>query len=471
MTKLQVDNLSFAYEADQPNVLNQINWIPEEGSFNLLIGPSGSGKSTLLKAMAGLLPKFGGVITAGNVFLNDEPIQPLAPFERAKRIAMLFQNPDRQFAMRTARLQLVFTLENLQLPIDTISQRVALAINSLHLEQIADQDLLTLSGGEKQRVALAIILAMDSDIVLLDEPFASVDPTARLALLTDLKKMQLEQHKTIIISDHDLSGYQELVDHLFAIDTASGTLHQQPLSKLFDLPAQTPFYGLPHSTGPLGWQDLTLTVGKSRQLLKNSNFTLPTGQIGLLSGANGIGKSTLFKALSHQVKYTGQVTWHNEDTTKIKLKNWAKKVALIFQSASDQFVTMTVQEEITLSQQHGLAAAYWSEERIQSALKSLNLNQLTEHVVYQLSGGQQKKLQVLSMLIMGQPILLLDEPLAGLDIDSVQAVMQLISDSIQATNQSVLMISHQRSGLADFIDYELVFKNQALHLVGEAPNA
>ena len=75
------------------------------------------------------------------------------------------------------------------------------------------------------------------------------------------------------------------------------------------------------------------------------------------------------------------------------------------------------------------------------------------------------------MLIMGQPILLLDEPLAGLDIDSVQAVMQLISDSIQATNQSVLMISHQRSGLADFIDYELVFKNQALHLVGEAPNA
>ena len=179
MTKLQVDNLSFAYEADQPNVLNQINWIPEEGSFNLLIGPSGSGKSTLLKAMAGLLPKFGGVITAGNVFLNDEPIQPLAPFERAKRIAMLFQNPDRQFAMRTARLQLVFALENLQLPIDTINQRVALAINALHLEQIADQDLLTLSGGEKQRVALAIILAMDSDIVLLDEPFASVDPTAR----------------------------------------------------------------------------------------------------------------------------------------------------------------------------------------------------------------------------------------------------------------------------------------------------
>ena len=140
MTKLQVDHLSFAYQADQPNVLNQINWVPETGSFNLLIGPSGSGKSTLLKAMAGLLPKFGGVVTAGQVLLNDEPIQPLAPFERAKRIAMLFQNPDRQFAMRTARLQLVFALENLQLPTEVINQRVAFAINALHLEQIADQD-------------------------------------------------------------------------------------------------------------------------------------------------------------------------------------------------------------------------------------------------------------------------------------------------------------------------------------------
>ncbi|GEP75129.1 ABC transporter ATP-binding protein [Weissella thailandensis] len=471
MTKLQVDHLSFAYQADQPNVLNQINWVPETGSFNLLIGPSGSGKSTLLKAMAGLLPKFGGVVTAGQVLLNDEPIQPLAPFERANRIAMLFQNPDRQFAMRTARLQLVFALENLQLPTEVINQRVAFAINALHLEQIADQDLLTLSGGEKQRVALAIIFAMDSDIILLDEPFASVDPAARLSLLTDLKKMQLEQHKTIIISDHDLSGYQELVDYLFAIDTDSGTLNQQSLSKLVNLPAQTPFYGVPKTDGHLRWQELTLTVGKSRQLLINSDFTLPTGQIGLLSGANGIGKSTLFKALSHQVKYNGQVTWDDQDTAKIKLKNWAKKVALIFQSASDQFVTMTVQEEVTLSQQHSLATDYWTDERIQTALENLHLNHLTEHVVYQLSGGQQKKLQVLSMLIMGQPILLLDEPLAGLDIDSVNTVMTLINQSIHETDQSVLMISHQRAGLADFIDYELIFKNQQLQLVGEAPNA
>lgn len=470
MTNLQVENFSFAYADNQPNILNQINWSPENGSFNLLIGPSGSGKSTLLKAMAGLLPKFGGVITNGQILLNNEPIQPIVPFERAKRIAMLFQNPDRQFAMRTPRLQLVFALENLQLSVDDIKERVPAALTALHLNDIADQDLLTLSGGEKQRVALAVVLAMDSDIILLDEPFASVDPAARLSLLADLKKLQTEQHKTIIVSDHDLSGYENLVDYLYAINTETGTLAQQPLTKLDNLPAVTPFYGLPHVNGHLSWHQLTINVGKRRTLLANSSFTLPNGQIGLLSGANGIGKSTLFKALGHQIKYEGQINWDTQDTRKIKLKNWSKQVALIFQSATDQFVKMTVQEELMLSHQHSFTATYWTDDRIQTALAILHLDHLLDHVVYQLSGGQQKKLQVLSMLIMGQPVLLLDEPLAGLDSDSVQVVMQLIRDSILATQTSVLMISHQRTGLAEFIDYELVFKNQTLSLVGEAPN-
>ena len=90
MTSLRVVDFSFAYEADQPNILNKINLDLTPGSFNLMVGPSGSGKSTLLKAMAGLLPKFGGVVTNGDVLLEGQPIGPIAPFEKAKRVAMLF---------------------------------------------------------------------------------------------------------------------------------------------------------------------------------------------------------------------------------------------------------------------------------------------------------------------------------------------------------------------------------------------
>ena len=178
MTSLRVVDFSFAYEADQPNILNKINLDLTPGSFNLMVGPSGSGKSTLLKAMAGLLPKFGGVVTNGDVLLEGQSIGPIAPFEKAKRVAMLFQNPDRQFAMRTAREQITFALENLQLPVADIERRVTDAIARLDLDALADQELLTLSGGEKQRVALATIFAMQSDIILLDEPFANVDPDA-----------------------------------------------------------------------------------------------------------------------------------------------------------------------------------------------------------------------------------------------------------------------------------------------------
>ncbi|MFL4499932.1 ABC transporter ATP-binding protein [Weissella sp. MSCH1] len=470
MTTLAVKNFSFAYDTGQRNILNNISFSPVAGSFNLLIGPSGSGKSTLLKAMAGLMPKFGGIVTGGQILLDGQDIQPVAPFERAKRVAMLFQNPDRQFAMRTAPEQIAFALENIQLPAEQIQDRVADVMTRLNLTAFAEQDLMTLSGGEKQRVALATILAMDSDIILLDEPFANVDPQARQTLLHDLQVLQQTQGKTIVISDHDLSGYAELVDNLYVLEATTGTLQSASLTCLTNLAPVVPFVGQPNPAGDLGWRQLHVSVGE-RTLLTGTTFTVPSQQIGLISGANGIGKSTLFKALTKQISATGTITWAEQDTRKIKAKAWAKRVALIFQTATDQFVTMTVAEELALSQRQTAYPDFWTAERVADAVAQLNLTSVMDHIVYQLSGGQQKKLQTLVMLIMGQPVLLLDEPLAGLDQDSVQAVMTLLQTTVHATQQAILMISHQRQGLADFIDYELVFAEQQLRLIGGSAHA
>ncbi|WP_270774168.1 ATP-binding cassette domain-containing protein [Weissella confusa] len=465
MTSLRVVDFSFAYEADQPSILNKINLDLTPGSFNLMVGPSGSGKSTLLKALAGLLPKFGGIVTNGDVLLEGQSIGPIAPFEKAKRVAMLFQNPDRQFAMRIAREQITFALENLQLPVGDIERRVTDAIARLNLDALADQELLTLSGGEKQRVALATIFAMQSDIILLDEPFANVDPAARQLLLQDLKDLQQTNGTTILISDHDLSGYANLVDTLYQLDTQTGTLHEASRHMLTDIAPAPTFGGTPVGDGPLRWQYFGVAVG-DRQLLHDATFTAPAGQIGLISGANGIGKSTFFKGLTHQRAYDGQILWENVDGRKVKQKHWSQRLALVFQSAIDQFVTMTVASEIALSKKFSLQANYWTDDRVAAALEKLQLSDLQDHVVYQLSGGQQKKLQLLTMLIMGQPVLLLDEPLAGLDSASVNVLMTLLQETIQQTNQTVLMISHQRQGLTGFVDYELHFADQQLTLIG-----
>ena len=132
-----------------------------------------------------------------------------------------------------------------------------------------------------------------------------------------------------------------------------------------------------------------------------------------------------------------------------------RSVGLVFQDALDQFVALTVADELTLSQQHSHLPDYWTDARIQRTLTQLNLAEHTNANVYQLSGGQQKKLQVLSMLIMGQPVLLLDEPLAGLDMDSMHQVLDLIQTSLRDNKMSALMISHQRIGLKPYVDYEI----------------
>lgn len=454
MTKVAVENFSFRYREDGPEDLKQINWAPTPGSFNLLIGSSGSGKSTLLKAMTGLLPQFGGAITTGQITLDDLPIATVAPFERAKRVALLFQNPSRQFAMATPADQITFALENIQTDASLIPDQVATALAAVDISTLANQKLMTLSGGEKQKVALATILALGSEYILLDEPFANVDPHARHELMHLLKTLQIEYGKTIIVADHDFSGYTTLVDEVYQL--SNHQLTQTDASVLNACITTNPIFPAPsrNNLSPLALINVRIDMA-GRNLLQSANFALPACQLGLLSGVNGSGKSTLFAAITHQRSYQGSITWQGQDSQKIKLKQWAQLVGLVFQDALDQFVALTVADELTLSQQHSHLPDYWTDARIQRILTQLNLAEHTNANVYQLSGGQQKKLQVLSMLIMGQPVLLLDEPLAGLDMDSMHQVLDLIQTSLRDNQMSALMISHQRIGLKPYVDYEI----------------
>ncbi|GAJ26459.1 duplicated ATPase [Liquorilactobacillus sucicola DSM 21376 = JCM 15457] len=151
----------------------------------------------------------------------------------------------------------------------------------------------------------------------------------------------------------------------------------------------------------------------------------------------------------------------------MRIKKWARIVGVVFQNSTDQFIKLEAQDEIALSQQNSLQPYYWTERRITAAINQLNLAEVLNHVSYQLSGGQQKKLQVLSMLIMSQPILLFDEPLAGLDAVSLKNVMQLIKKTVTDLKISSLLISHQRVGVTEFVDYELKLADKSLTIEGE----
>ena len=463
MVKLELRELTFSYAPDRPPLFKKLDFCVEPQTCSLLATPLGSGKSTFFKLLCGLYPQFGGQITNGGVFLEDQPLEQIVPFERAKRIGMLFQDPDKRFCMATLDQQLTFVLENLQLPADQITAKKQHILQELELTLLKDRQLSTLSGGQKQQAALACVLATESEIILLDEPFANVDPTSKNKLLKLLLKLK-KQGKTFIIADHDPSGYQDLLDFAYRFNADHSRLIKFNLSRS-TLTSPVPLRWQPLKPGKLTWKQLSLTRG-NKLLLKPHDLTLPKGQLGLLSGANGVGKSSLFQALCTLISYQGNLSYDGQRPPRFFKQRWAKKVGLMLQEATAQFSCATVQEELALVSQNTLAPHYWTKERLFYAKQALGLTELAHHSVYQLSGGQQQKLQFLSVLAMGQPVLLLDEPFANLDQASIQTCLTLLKESCRAEQTTVLLTSHQRVGITEHLDYELILEEQTLKLGG-----
>ncbi|WP_054710237.1 ABC transporter ATP-binding protein [Secundilactobacillus paracollinoides] len=472
MATVSVNHLSFAYTAEDETpkaTLTDLSMTFKNGAFTLLTGPSGSGKSTLLKLIAGLYPAFSGKVTHGTLTLNDQPLSAITPTKRSQLVAMMFQNPNQQFAMDTVENELIFALENQQLAPSDIPPRIDKALDFLEITALRDRVLSTLSGGEKQKVALAVIVAMDSDTILLDEPFASVDPEARQLLLGKLSQLQREQHKTIILADHDLEDYGRYIDQLIVMN-ADGTAltrlsdaeKDQRLADFSRSKTDQVTFALPTQTEDPAIQlsGLKLTAG-TRTLLDQDQFTFYQNRITLLTGPNGVGKSTLLDAMAKLHPYAGSIQVKNQEVHKWAKRKFYHHLGIVFQDAEEQFLNVTMAEELALSTKNSQQAAYFK-DRLPAMLRQLRLDGMAEHVVYSLSGGQKKKLQILEMLMMGTPILLFDEPFTGLDFRSMQQVIVLMKQVAHDCHQTYIIVSHQLYGIADLIDYHVQLRDQQL---------
>ncbi|MFC6255101.1 ABC transporter ATP-binding protein [Secundilactobacillus hailunensis] len=476
MATIAVNHLSFSYpteDGQKPLTLNDLSATFPSGGFSLLTGPSGSGKSTLMKIISGLYPKFSGVITAGEVRLNDTKISDIPESDRGQLVAMMFQNPNQQFAMDTVERELIFALENQQVAPDHMMARVDRALDYVEITDLRHRQLNSLSGGEKQKVALAVIIAMRADTILLDEPFASVDPVARQLLLSKLSRLQREEHKTILISDHDLEDYDQYIDHLFVLNGTGDSLTlldqkaaQQKMAAFQRQDTSNKQLQLPTTTDQavIAAHQLTLTAGNAT-LISQPAMNFFKHHITLLTGANGTGKSTLLLAISKLHQYSGSLLLNQNEVAKMHRKQLYQQVALIFQDADQQFLNVTVAEELALSLKNSQQPTYFM-DRIPGFLKQLHLEQLQDHVVYTLSGGQKKKLQILEMLIMATPVELFDEPFTGLDFTSLQTVMAIMKTVAHDCQQTMVIVSHQLFGLDALVDYHVTLKNQQLQYVG-----
>ena len=440
--QIKINQLSFQYQ--DKLIFKNLDFTINQGDFVLLAGPSGCGKSTLLKLIAGLEPTSNSKITTGS--LN----QPFANW------GMVFQDPNRQFTMATPREELIFALENKlidRITAQKIIDEVSKKTNILHL---LDHSFLYLSGGEKQRVALAILIAMQSDLFLLDEPFANCDSHNRTFLLNCLQSLH-QEGKTILISEHNFANYEKIDPKVFAIKNQK--------IKATTLPSQKEVatnFSLPHTNqgSVYSFNSFSLSFPE-KELLSSTNLKIYSGKATLLTGENGSGKTSLFKALSKVITYQGELLFKDKEVKKLRRRPYLSKVGQIFQNPDDQFLNVTVKEELDFSLKYNQNPSL-NKSKLQSILAKLNLENMDEQVVYSLSGGQKRKIQIIVMLMAYPDVLLLDEPFSGLDQKSVSDVIFLLKNYFLDATHSLIVISHQLDQIQNLCDYHLVLKDHQL---------
>lgn len=451
---ITIRNLKFAYQNHQV-ILDIPKLDIAQGRLTIFHGRSGSGKSTLLKIIAGLLPKYGGHLT-GEVHIK-----------KPRSCSMMFQDPGVQFALDTPRHEIQFALENLQVNHSLIARRVATALQQVGINDLADRQFTTLSGGEQQRATLAVIIAMQRNIILLDEPFASLDNQNRQLIIDQLIKLQ-QSGKTIIIADHDLSAYSDLNPEIMEFTNHVNKLDEQRTESLLKQ-ASKPFNlltALPdeHASSLINIRNLNIKRNNVN-LIYQPNLKVIKDKVTLLTGESGSGKTSFFKTLAGIMPVDGLIRINNRNLQNISRRKRGRLIGMVFQNANDQFLNVTVQEELDLSQKNG-HNSFFNEKRLPKILDELGLSPLTGQVVYSLSGGQKKKLQILVMLMMGQPLLLMDEPFSGLDSLSIEKVIRLIQESRRYHPQTIMIISHQLTNLDKLVDFHLQLQHQKLMYTG-----
>lgn len=442
-------------ERDDKLLFDHLNQEIKGNQLVLLSGDSGSGKSTLMRMIAG----FVSSDYEGQILVNGDLQLHRSMSDRARNVGMVFQNPDQQFTMKTVEKELIFALENIALDPSEIDRRIQEIVNVMGLDLLLHREINTLSGGEKQKCAIAVILAIGAPIILLDEPFSSIDPASRQDLMVLLGKLR-DEGKQILISDHDFSGYQEIVDQVLVL--SGGRLTETNIKELL-LKDKTPRLYQAGFESPVlfGFRDCSITRGE-KTLLAISDFSLKEG-ITTLTGDNGSGKSTLLKAMVQRQKYRGKMLYHDRKLKKsVRLFS---QMSLGVQASERQFVTMTPQEEIT----YNIDLSDDLKAKQQEAFHYLGIRNKLEKSIYHLSEGQKKMVQLIAMLSLPLDFLLLDEPFSGLDERACSYFVDWIKEKSLVAKQSFLIVTHRLDPLDGISHYHVKLENQSLsyNSVGE----
>ncbi|MBS3917441.1 MAG: ABC transporter ATP-binding protein [Deltaproteobacteria bacterium] len=484
---LRFEGVSYNYPGIVTPALDGLDLTVHPGENVLVAGSSGSGKSTFCRACIGLIPHFHHGELIGNVFVDGLDTRQHSVHELFRHAGLVFQNPDAQLFNQTVEAELVYGLESLGMGPSEIEKRLAWASRLTELDSVMSRSPHTLSGGEKQRVALGAILTLRPRLLLLDEPFTHLDPEATEALRKILRSMKSEGITTIIV-EHRLHEIIQDVDRIIVFHrgrtAAEGPPHQvlageisdyglnlPPLLRLFrdfgvknpvfdvdeaivELKAQnllTPFYDrlIGQSNNPsnvlaplmhpvVELEDLWFNYD-GNSVLKGIDLTLRKGECVALLGRNGAGKTTLIKYLNGLLKpQRGLVRIFGSDTRKKPVSELSRHVSLVWQNPNDQIFRPTVREEVLTGPKiFDAYDPFWCDQ----LFDRFGLLPLLDRSPFSLSEGQKKRVSFAAALSVKPDLIVLDEPTAGQDEPSRRQLTSILG-RLREEGQTILFVTH-----------------------------
>ena len=509
MAYIEVENLKYRYPNTKKLALDGLQFQIEKGSFVGIVGENGAGKSTLCQAFSGLVPQFfkgayGGKVMIGNQDAAKTPVSGLC-----RTVGLVFQNPFNQLsgAKETVFEEIAFGLQNFGVPREEMIRRVQEVMELLDIREYKERNPFDLSGGQMQRVALAGILAMQPEVIVLDEPTSQLDPAGSEEVFAAVDKLA-KSGITIIMVDQKLEKLAEYCDQILllhqgkqiAFDTPEQIFSRTDLEKygvqppaytrvckalgirnengcypasLKDtmkwkeqFPAETDFEKIcKNSDAEWGGEEERKEIFKTEHLkfryleqvpvLEDVNLLLD-GRTTAIVGQNGAGKTTLVKLLKGLLKPVGgEIYYAGENMVGKTVAMLAGEVGYVFQNPDDQIFKYHVIDEVMFGPQNIGMSKEQAKNRAMEALKTVGLEALAEENPYDLELSQRKLVAIASVLAMDTKVLILDEPTIAQDWKG-RRLLQKIIRTLQKQGKMVIAILHDMDFVAECFERVIV---------------